>query len=343
MAQLSEKLNRKLMIGNRMIHNRLLLSPMAGLTHIALRELVSSYGGYGLLFTEMCNARALPQENRHLSPVFRWRNEELAHLVCQLFGSDPMVMAQAARRVEQEGFFGVDLNFGCSVSAICRKNCGAALLKDPNRAVNIVTAVRQAVSIPVFVKFRSGWQDDHRPPPQQAVELAARFEEAGADALVFHPRLAPDRRSRPPRREHITQIKAAVSIPVFGNGNVFDIDDASIMLRETGCDGLALGRIAVARPWVFAAFTRKFRPADTVYHDSALQMARLLSMYFDDVTALKRFKKYALYFSANFTFGHALYHRLCKADTMEQIKTNLNDLFITLPQRSARPNLSRFS
>jgi nifR3 family TIM-barrel protein len=342
MAQLSEKLNQKLIIGNRVIHNRLLLSPMAGLTHIALRELVSSYGGHGLLFTEMCNARALPQENRHLSPVFRWRNEELGHLVCQLFGSNPIVMAQAARRVEQEGFFGVDLNFGCSVSTICRKNCGAALLKDPDRAVKIVTAVRQAVSIPLFVKFRSGWQDDHRPPPQQAVELAVRFEEAGADALVFHPRLAPDRRSRPPRWEHIAQIKSAISIPVFGNGNIFDIDDATIMLNKTGCDGLALGRIAVARPWIFAVFTQNFRPAYIVYRDSAVQMAHLLSRYFDDTAAIKRFKKYAVYFSANFTFGHALYHRLCHADTMSQIETNLTEMFIKHPQLSARPNLSRF-
>lgn len=339
---LSEILNKKLSIGNKVIENRLLLSPMAGLTHIAFRELVASYGGYGLLFTEMCNAKAVPHENRHLSPVFRWRDEELNHLVCQLFGSEPEAMAAAAKRVEQEGFFGVDINFGCSVATICNKNLGAALLKDPVRAVKIVEAVRKAVSIPVFVKFRAGWQDDIKPHPQQAIDLARRFESAGADALVFHPRIAPDRRSRSPHWDYIGQIKAAVSIPVFGNGNVFDRQDCTKMLSQTACDGVSLGRIAVARPWTFASFTRNFSPDPDIYPLCAIQMASLLSKHFDMITAVKLFRKYAVYFSANFSFGHSILRQLCKADTIKQIKTDLENMFDPLPQISSRPNLSLF-
>jgi len=131
-------INTPLEIGGKSIPTRLILAPMSGLTHVAFRELVDQFGGCGLLYTEMCSARSVPQENPHISPVFRWRREELPRLVCQLFGSDSDVMAIAAKRIEQEGFFGVDLNFGCSVAAICKKHCGAALLKTPDRAVSKV-------------------------------------------------------------------------------------------------------------------------------------------------------------------------------------------------------------
>ena len=120
-------------------------------------------------------------------------------------------MALAARRIESEGFFGVDLNFGCSVAAICKKGAGAALLKTPDRAVEIVEAVRRSVSCPLFVKYRTGWEDD----PAFAVSMGRAFEAAGADALTFHPRVAPDRRSRAPKWEIIGRVKAAVDIPVF--------------------------------------------------------------------------------------------------------------------------------
>jgi len=121
-SDIKKFINTPLAIGNRVIPGRLVLAPMAGLTHVAFRELLDSYGGCGLMFTEMCSAKALPQENRYISPVFKWRDEELSHLVCQIFGSDADVMVAAAKRVEKEGFFGVDLNFGCSVAAICKKN-----------------------------------------------------------------------------------------------------------------------------------------------------------------------------------------------------------------------------
>ncbi|MCP4576734.1 MAG: tRNA-dihydrouridine synthase family protein, partial [Deltaproteobacteria bacterium] len=243
---LSKLLKQPLSIDNRNIRTRLFLAPMAGIGHIAFREVVSGYGGYGLLFSEMCSAKALPHENSKVSPVFRWREEELSYLVCQIFGSDPRIMAKAAQRVEKEGFFGVDINFGCSVAAICKKNCGAALLKTPDLAVSIVAAVCRAVSIPVFVKFRTGWRDE----PGPAVDMARRFEDAGVHALTFHPRVAPDRRSRPPKWGYIGKIKQAVSIPVVGNGNVFDTGACLEMLETTGCDGVAIGRMAIARPWI---------------------------------------------------------------------------------------------
>ena len=248
-------------------------------------------------------------------------------------------MARAAQRIEREGFFGVDLNFGCAAKAICKKGGGAALLKTPGLAADIVRAVRRAVSIPVFVKFRTGWDND----PCKTCDLARSFEDAGADALVFHPRVAPDRRARPPRWEQISLVKKAVSIPVFGNGNVFGLEDAEKMVAQTGCDGISLGRIAVARPWIFASFTKDFLPEKDIYYTSASLMVDLLLKHYDEPTTVKLFKKFIPYFAANFKFGHSIRKQLLRADTMEGILENIDRVFSTHPDTMIRPNQNLFS
>ncbi len=331
-------LKKPLPIGSRQITNRLALAPMAGLGHIAFRELVSSFGGHGLLFTEMSSAKAIPHENRHVSPVFRWRDEELPYLVCQIFGSVPERMAEAAKRIEKEGFFGVDINFGCSVSAICRMNCGAALLKNPSLAVSIVSAVRKAVSIPLFIKYRTGWTDD----PAFAQEMAKRFEDAGADALTFHPRVAPDRRLRPPKWEYIGFVKQAVSIPVFGNGNVFSYDDCRKMILETGCDGVSIGRAAVAKPWIFAELTEGFAPVTGTYRNTLEEIAGLLEKYYEPSRSIKHFKKFALYFSAGFKYSHSIYSKLCRGNDFKDIRRNIEDVFENPQELSSSPNMNMF-
>jgi tRNA-dihydrouridine synthase B len=335
---LAEYLRQPLKIGNKSIEKRLVLAPLTFLGNIAFRELVARYGGYGLLYSEMCSAKTVPHENRFISPYFRWRDEERSRLVCQNFGADPLEMANAARRIENEGLFGVDMNFGCSNSTICRRHCGAALLKNPDLAVAIVAEVRRAVSFPLTVKFRTGWQDDS----DIAVHLATRFEDAGADALIFHPRVAPDRRSRPPKWAYIGKVKQAVNIPVFGNGDVFDHDDCRRMIIETGCDGVAIGRMAVARPWIFAELTENLQPDPERFADAATQLARLLENHYDPVAAIKRFKRFAFYFSANFHFGHTLYSRILKAGDMKEVVTVLKRFFEQAPDVTARPNMNYF-
>lgn len=337
--RLAEFLNRPLIIGNRTISGRLVLAPMTHLGHIAMRELLAAFGGFGLLFSEMCSAGRIPHENRETSALFRWRDQELPYLVCQIVGSDPATMARAAAKIEAAGFFGIDLNFGCAVAAICSRSSGAALLKQPHLAAAIVKTVRQSVSIPVFVKFRTGWQDC----PMAAVDLARRFEAAGADALTFHPRVAPDRRSRPPRWEYIGMVKQAVSIPVFGNGNVFSRADCIRMLALTGCDGIAIGRMAVARPWIFAEWSRGLSVTPRIYGDTALRLSELLPLYFDEIRAVRRFKKFALYFAANFRFGHCLYTRIFRASDMEAIRSILRSFFQTSPDLTLSPNMNLFN
>ena len=331
-------LRQPLKIGAKTIDNRLFLAPMTFLSHVAFRELVAQYGGYGLLYSEMCSAKAIPSENRFISPYFRWRDEERSRLVFQIFGGNPSVMARAASRVEKEGLFGVDINFGCSNGSICRQNCGAAILKNPELAVRIVAEVSQAVSFPLSVKFRTGWKDDVR----LAVDLARRFEEAGADALIFHPRVAPDRRSRPPKWEYIGLVKQAVRIPVFGNGDVFNREDCRKMIEKTGCDGVALGRMAIARPWIFSEWTNDFKPGPDIYREAALELAGLLAKHYDPIRALRRFKRFAFYFAANFKFGHSLYSRLLNAADLLQIEKILKDFFEKPPDLVSRPNLNFF-
>jgi nifR3 family TIM-barrel protein len=335
---LAEYLGQPLKIGNKSIEKRLILAPLTFLGNIAFRELISRYGGYGLLYSEMCSAKTVPHENRFVSLCFRWRDEERSRLVCQIFGADPLEMANAARRIENEGLFGVDMNFGCSNSTICRRHCGAALLKNPDLAAAIVAEVRRAVSFPLTVKFRTGWQDDS----EIAVHLATRFEDAGADALIFHPRVAPDRRSRPPKWAYIGRVKQAVNIPVFGNGDVFDRDDCRRMIIETGCDGVAIGRMAVARPWIFAELTENLQPDPEMFADAAIQLARLLEIHFDPVAAIRRFKRFAFYFSANFRFGHSLYSKILKTGNLKEVAPVLKRFFEQAPDVAARPNMNYF-
>jgi tRNA-dihydrouridine synthase B len=336
--RLSQYLLKDLWIKDKLLHNRIVLAPMAGLGHIALRQLISEFGGFGLLFTGMCSAKAVPHENPNVSMVFNWRPEELKYLVCQIFGSEPQSMAKAATRIEKEGFFGVDLNFGCSVATICKKGSGAALLKDPELSSSIVKAVRKSVSIPVFVKFRIGWDNN----PQFAVDMARRFEDAGADALTFHPRTAPDRRNRPPRWDVITLVRQAVKIPVFGNGNLFLPEDGIKMIEQTSCQGLSVGRMAVAKPWLFAQWTQGFSPGDDIFYTTAMRMVQILLDHYTDAFAVKMFKKFSPYFCANFKFGHHILRKLNHAQTMDDIRANLDSLFEFTPQTLSRPNLNLF-
>jgi nifR3 family TIM-barrel protein len=310
----------------------LVLAPLSKIGHVAFRDLVARFGGFGLLFSGMCSAPAVAGGG-DTCESFRHGSHEAGYLVCQLFGNDSRLMADAARRVESVGMFGVDLNFGCSVKAVCRRNCGAALLRQPPLAGSIVEAVRRAVTLPVFVKFRTGWSDDI----QFAVDMARRFEDAGADALTFHPRVAPDRRTRRPEWSHIARVKAAVSIPVFGNGDVFDRDDCLRMLQRTGCDGVALGRLAIARPWVFAEWTEGLAPDERIYRDTVRELIDRLASAFEPQTGLRRFHRFAAYYAANFRFGNMLHGLVNRAASLQEVPEILERFFDTCPEIVERP------
>ncbi len=338
LVTLGSLLNRPLNIGRRVLAKRLVFAPMTFLGHVAFRELLGGFGGYGLLFSEMCSAKTVPGENRFVSRYFRWRNEELPFLACQVVGSEPERMADAAQRIEAEGFFGVDVNFGCSTATICRQSCGAAVLRDPDLAERIVHRIRRAVRIPLTVKFRTGWQDD----PAAAVGMGRRFEDAGADAVTFHPRVAPDRRARAPKWEYIGQLKQALRIPVFGNGNVFDADGCLRMLRQTGCDGVALGRVAIARPWTFAEWCDGYKPGPDIFEKTAKRLLELTARHFDEKAAVRRFRKFVFYFAANFRFGHTLFAKVQNSSGFHEIQEALDAFFTSPPELTSAPNMNYF-
>ena len=338
-TRLTTLLNQPMTVGGKPVANRLWLAPMAALTHMAYRRVLDEYGGCGLMYTEMCSARAVPSENRHASPVFAWRDEELPNLVCQIAGGDPDDMAEAARRVEDEGFFGVDVNMGCSVSGVVKKGAGAALLKEPERALAVAEAVRGAVSIPLLVKFRTGWAPEVEP----AVAISKQFESAGVDALIFHPRVAPDKRTRPPRMEHIGAVAEAVNIPVVGNGDVVTPHDCLNMLETTGCAGVAVGRMAMARPWLFSEWTQGRTYGPDVYRECAVALVEALDQQFDPVRALKGFKFFSVYFAANFTFGHNLLSKFLACKSMEDARQAVRAHVRPGMQLAKRPNMNLYN
>jgi nifR3 family TIM-barrel protein len=312
---------------------------MAGITHVAFRQILERFGGHGLSYTEMCSARAISHGQKEQHGYFRWTEEERSHLVCQIMGGRPEDLARAAEVIQDLGFFGVDINMGCSVSRICSQGAGAALLREPGRASAAVSAVRKAVSCPVLVKFRTGWTDD----PGSAADMARRFEDAGADGMIFHPRVAPDRRSRPPKWDHIRHVVRAVSIPVFGNGNVVTAEDAAAMLESTGCAGVALGRIAAARPWIFAQLTRGYQPSPHEIVRTAVDLAGAIWSWYPPHIALRLFRTFTAYFCANFAFGHALRPRLCSGQSLSEIQDGIAANLTPCPRLLTRPNALMFN
>ncbi|MGE4291266.1 MAG: tRNA dihydrouridine synthase [Desulfovibrio sp.] len=343
-ARLRALLARPLRLRGRAAANRLWLAPMAGLGHVAFRRVLDALGGCGLLCSEMCTARGLDTENRNSSPTFRWLDAEADHLVIQISGAQPEEMALAAGRVAREGLFGVDINMGCSASAMTKRGAGAALLREPEKAAAVVRAVRSAVdavdpAMPVLVKFRTGWSPD----PGPACDMARLLADSGADALVFHPRVAPDRRTRPPIRAHIRLVAESVHVPVLGNGNVQTPEDCLRLLEETGCAGVSVGRMAVARPWLFAEWVLGAAFGPEIYRDTALAMLDALEEHFDPQRAVKRYKKYAVYLAANYRYGHSLLPKLLRGDGLGDFRAAASVLLRSDLETGTRPSVHLFT
>lgn len=221
-----------------------LLAPMEDVTDVAFRAIAKRIAGPGLMFTEFVSSVALHHGARKSLRKMRVREDERP-LGIQIFGGDPAIMAEGARLAVAMGADLVDVNMGCWVPKVCRTGSGAALLKDPDLAERIVAAVVQAVSVPVTVKVRAGWTYELFAAP----ELARRFEAAGARMLTLHARFAKQGFRGEADWRLIEALRAAIAIPLVGNGDVREPGDALRMFRETGCDGVMVGRAAIADPW----------------------------------------------------------------------------------------------
>jgi nifR3 family TIM-barrel protein len=236
-------------IGDIVVETPLFLAPMAGQTNHAFRALCREMGGCGMVCTELLSSHAMHYKNNldRTLKMFDWRPEEFPFAV-QLFGSEPAMMAEAARMVVDHGATIVDINMGCWVPKVVKRGGGAALLKDVCTATAVVEAVVKAVDVPVTVKVRSGFEQG----VVTAVPFARAAEEAGVRAIAVHARFANQGFTGLPDWEIIAQVKDAVRyIPVIGNGDVVSPADARRMLEQTGCDGVMIGRGALGNPWIF--------------------------------------------------------------------------------------------
>jgi tRNA-dihydrouridine synthase B len=236
-----------LSIGSVNISPATVLAPMAGVTDTVFRRFIRNLGGCGLIMTEFTSADGVLRAKDRKAKRYLHFYEDEHPISAQLFGSNPQVMADAARMVEDLGFDLVDLNLGCPAKKVVKCNGGSGLLRDLPAIREIFDATRAAVKIPFTVKFRAGWNDENI----ICVELAKMAEDCGLNAVALHARTREQGYTGPARWEWIAEIKHSVKIPVIGNGDIRTPQDACAMVEQTGCDAVMIGRTAPSNPWIF--------------------------------------------------------------------------------------------
>ena len=247
---------RRLQIGNVTLENNLILAPMAGVTDLPFRLLCKEQGA-GLLCMEMVSAKAILYKNRNTEELLTIDKRENP-VSLQLFGSDPDIMSEIAKQIEDRPFDILDINMGCPVPKVVNNGDGSALMKNPKLAGEIIEKTARAIKKPVTVKIRKGFDEEH----VNAVEMAHIAQESGAAAVAVHGRTRSQFYSGKADWDIIRQVKEAVSIPVIGNGDILTAADVIAMQKQTGCDGFMIARGAEGNPWIFAQILHYFKTGE---------------------------------------------------------------------------------
>lgn len=317
-----ENLLKPLTIGNVTLKNNIILAPMAGVTDLPFRLLCSEQGA-GLAGMEMVSAKAILYGNKNTEGLLAIHPEE-GPVSLQLFGSDPKIVSEMAKRMEERPFAVLDINMGCPVPKIVNNGEGSALMREPKLAGEIIAATVKAIDKPVTVKIRKGFDADH----VNAVELAKIAEDAGAAAVAVHGRTREQFYSGEADWEIIARVKEAVSIPVIGNGDVTDGETAAGLLRKTGCDGVMIGRAARGNPWLFgqiAAYLEDGRklPAPTTEEKKKmiLRHAALQLEIKGEYTGVREMRKHLSWYTAGMPNSARLRQRVNLAERFEEIES----------------------
>ena len=317
----------RLQIGGVSIAPATVLAPMAGVTDTVFRRFIKNLGGCGLIMTEFTSADGVLRNPKVRGRYLHFYEDEHP-ISAQLFGSNPQMLADAARMVEDLGFDLVDLNLGCPAKKVVKCNGGSGLLRDLPLIRKIFESVRAAVKIPFTVKFRAGWNDDEI----VCVELARLAEGCGLCAVALHARTREQGYSGTARWEWIASVKQAVKIPVIGNGDIRSPEDACAMVAQTGCDAVMIGRMAPANPWIFRQIEQHVNsgsyaePAEADRH-------QMIRMYFQMLLeeempgAEGKMKQFASWFTHGVAGGAALRKAIYEAKNGPAILESVEQFF----------------
>ena len=311
----------RMRIRNIEIKNGICLAPMAGIADRAFRELCISYGA-GYIVTEMVSAKGLTmgdKKSRELLTLGETENPAAA----QIFGDNPEIMAQAAVKCMEFSPKIIDINMGCPAPKIAMNGGGASLMKRPELAGEIIKAVSAAVDIPVTVKIRKGWDDDHI----NAVEMAQIAEKNGAAAIAVHGRTRVQMYSGKADYDIIARVKQAVDIPVIGNGDIIDEQSAAVMLEKTNCDGIMIGRGALGNPWLFRrinAYLNECRilPEVSIQEKMVVMLKHIKKIieYKGEYTAMREARHHAAYYTKGLRGGAAFRREISTLEKYEQLE-----------------------
>ena len=310
----------KLKIGSVELNNPFILAPMAGVCDLPFRLLCKEKGA-AMVCTEMVSAKAIYYNNKNTKELLTIDKNE-GPVSLQLFGSEPKLMAEMAKRIEEIPFDILDFNMGCPVPKVVNNGEGSALMKNPVLAGHIIEAMANAISKPVTVKIRAGFDSEHI----NAVEIAKIAENSGAAAITVHARTREQYYSGKADREIIRLVKEAVSIPVIGNGDIDCYESAKHMLEYTGCDGVAIGRGAEGNPWIFEELNAKYagldynKPSLEEVKEMIMRHAKMLIDYKGEYIGIREMRKHAAWYTAGFKGASKLRGRLNEASSIESLE-----------------------
>lgn len=319
----------QLMIGGVSLCSPVILAPMAGVSDLPFRLLCHEQGA-GMVCTEMVSAKAIFFGNKNTETLLEIHPDE-GPVSLQLFGSDPDIISEMAKRIEERPFSVLDLNMGCPVPKVVNNGEGSALMKNPLLAGRIIEKTVRAIQKPVTVKIRKGFDEAHA----NAVEIARIAQESGAAAVAVHGRTREQYYSGKADWDIIARVKAAVHIPVLGNGDVTDADSAKRMLAQTGCDGILVGRAAQGNPWIFreisAALEGKNPPGAPDLrerYETILRHARMEADCKGERAAVREMRKHMAWYTAGLPHSSRMRRRINEMETLEQLEQGMRELLL---------------